>query len=212
MRRPLLLLMVIAFYKLLDQLSEIEGRAGNMRGILFELITAYIAKHLIDGSINCGVLHTHRETGEKADLDVVCVGQNRVHVIECKGKIPGGTVSLKEVKHWLGRLPIMQDYVACHDHLRECNQTYEFWTTGAFEVEALDKLESERVLRTKHPIDWKDGEAIRKITANLKLKTISNALDQHFVKHPFGQDDIAQASKSFCEAKTLARGALPLDP
>ena len=25
-------------YKLLDQLSEIEGRAGNMRGILFELI------------------------------------------------------------------------------------------------------------------------------------------------------------------------------
>ena len=31
-------------YKLLGDLSGIEGRAGNMRGIMFELIAAYIAK------------------------------------------------------------------------------------------------------------------------------------------------------------------------
>ena len=27
-----------SLYKLLEQLSEIEGRAGNMRGIMFELL------------------------------------------------------------------------------------------------------------------------------------------------------------------------------
>ena len=54
--------------KLLDQLSGIEGRAGNMQGILFELIVAYIAKRSIGGSIDFGVLHTHRKNGKKADL------------------------------------------------------------------------------------------------------------------------------------------------
>ena len=173
-------------FKLLDQLSEIEGRAGNMRGIMFELIAAHIAKRAIGGSIDFGVLHTHRANGKKADLDVVCVtDQNAVHVIECKGKSPGGTVSLEEVNKWLGKLPIMKDYVAGREHLRERDQTYEFWTTGAFEADALAKLKFEQANRTKRPIAWKDGEAVRKISAKLKLKTIGDALDQHFFKHPY---------------------------
>ena len=65
-------------------------------------------------------------------------------MIECKGKSPGGTVSLEEVTNWLGKLPIVQDYVASREHLRERNQTYAFWTTGAFETDALDKLKSEQ--------------------------------------------------------------------
>ncbi len=175
-------------YKLLGDLSGIEGRAGNMRGIMFELIAAYIAKRDPGGSIDLGVLHTHRQNGKKADLDVICVtDQNTVHVIECKGKRPGGTVSLGEVNDWLGKLPIMQDYVASREHLRERNQTYEFWTTGAFEVDALAKLELEQANRTKRPIAWKDGEAVRKIAVKLKLKTIGDALDQHFIKHPLAK-------------------------
>ena len=175
-------------FKLLDQLSEIEGRAGNMRGIMFELIAAHIAKREIGGSIDFGILHTHRANGKKADLDVVCVtDQNAVHVIECKGKSPGGTVSLEEVNKWLGKLPIMQDYVAGREHLRERDQTYEFWTTGAFETDALAKLEFEQANRTKRLIAWKDGEAVRKISAKLKLKTIGDALDQHFIKHPLAK-------------------------
>ena len=157
--------------KLLDQLSEIEGRAGNMRGIMFELITAHIAKREIGGSIDIGVLHTHRENGKKADIDVVCVtDKNTIHVIECKGKSPGGTVSLGEVNKWLGKLPIMQDYVACQEHLRERDQIYEFRTTGAFEAAALAKLEFEQANRTKRPIAWKDGKAVRKIAAKTQTQ------------------------------------------
>ena len=173
--------------KLLDQLSEIEGRAGNMRGIMFELIAAHIAKHEFGGSIDFGVLHTHLKNGKKADLDVVCVTKNTVHVVECKGKIPGGTVSLEEVDEWLRKLPIMQNYVACRDHLRERDQTYEFWTTGVFEADALAKLEFEQVHRTKRPIAWKDGGAVRKTAARHKLKTIGEALGQHFIKHPLAK-------------------------
>ena len=175
-------------YKLLDQLSEIEGRAGNMRGIMFELIAAHIAKREIGGSIDFGVLHTHRGSGKQADLDVVCVtDQNAVHVIECKGKSPGGTVSLEEVADWLGKLPIVQDYLASREHLCERNQTYAFWTTGAFEVDALDKLKSEQAHRTRRPIVWKDGAAVRELASKFKLKTIGDALDQHFTKHPLAK-------------------------
>ena len=47
------------------------------------------------------------------------------------------------------------------------------------------KLKFEQANRTKRPIAWKDGEAVRKISAKLKLKTIGDALDQHFFKHPY---------------------------
>ena len=184
-------------YKMLDVLSQIEGRAGNMRGILFELIAAHLAKLHIGGGIEFGILHTHRKTGKMADLDVVCVtGHSTVHVIECKGKSPGGTVSLGEVTDWLHKLPIVQDYVASREHLRERDQTYAFWTTGSFDLDALNKLESEQNNRTKRRIAWEDGKALRKIAAKLKLKIIGKALDEHFVKHPMAKLSTSGAKNS----------------
>ena len=174
--------------KLLDQLSEIEGRAGNMRGILFELIAAHIAKREFGGNIDVGELHTHRQSGKTVDLDVICVTEGTsIHLIECKGKHPGGTISIEEVNEWIRKLPFMHDYVASHEHLRERNETYEFWTTGTFEPDALVALKVEQARRVKRPIDWKDGEAVRKMAAKLKLKSIGDALDQHFVKHPLAR-------------------------
>ena len=174
-----------ALYQLLDQLSEIEGRAGNMRGIVFELLVAYLATRKYGGGIDLGVLHTHRRSGRKVEIDVLCAGSgNAVYTIECKGKIPGGTVSLKEVEHWLGKLPIIRDYVANRPGLRECNQTHALWTTGSFEPDALDRLRYEQQQRTKRPIEWKDGKAVRAIALQLKLKPISDALQEHFLKHP----------------------------
>ena len=175
-----------ALYKLLEQLSEIEGRAGNMRGIMFELLAAYIAAREYGGGIDLRVLHTHRKTGKQAEIDVFCAtSRNAVYAIECKGKVPGGTVSLREVKHWLRKLPIMRDYVANRPDLRERDQTYAFWTTGTFESDALAKLACEQQQRTKRPIEWKDGKAVRAVALRLKFKAIADALQEHFLTHPF---------------------------
>ena len=172
-------------YDLLGRLSDIEGRAGNVRGILFELMTAYIASREFGGTINVGVSHTDTADGRSADLDVVCIpASNTVHLIECKGKGPGRTVSLKEVEKWLGKLSVMQDYVANQGDLRERSQNYAFWTTGKFDDDALAKLNQEKKKRTRRPISWKDGKDIRETAARLRLKTIGNALDEHFLKHP----------------------------
>ena len=183
-----------SFYRLLNQLSEIEGRAGNMRGIIFELLTAYIATRAYGGSTDLRVLHTHREKGGRVEIDVVCVtGRNSVHLIECKGKAPGGTVSLEEVKRWLGKLPIMRDYVEGRVDLREYDQTYAFWTTGRFEPDALEKLKYEKRQRTRRPIEWNDGKAVRAIASRLKLKAIGDALQEHFLKHPVAKLSAGQA-------------------
>ena len=174
-----------SLYKLLDGLSEIEGRAGNLRGIVFELITAYIAEREYGGyggRTEVGVLHIRQRDGKKADLDVVCVTNEAVHVIECKGKKPGGTVSLEEVEKWIGKLPVMQDYT--DSQYRELNKTYEFWTTGTFEAKALEKLEFEKSKRRRHPITWKNGTEVCETAANRRLRTIINALNQHFMRHP----------------------------
>lgn len=176
-------------YELLDKLPEIEGSGGNMRGILFELIAAFIAEHEFGGSIlHLGKTYIHRETGKSTDLDVVCVTKkNEIYVIECKGKIPGGNVSLEDIEKWLGKLPIMQDFVANRDDLREYDQTYEFWTTGKFEANALNKLKTEQKHRPKKTIAWKDGNDICKIAARFKLKAIVDTLKQHFLKHPLAR-------------------------
>ena len=82
------------------------------------------------------------------------------------------------------KLPIMQDFVANRDDLREHDQAYEFWTTGTFEANALSKLKTEQKLRTKKTIVWKDGDDIRRVASRLGLKTIVDALNEHFLKHP----------------------------
>ena len=148
-------------------------------------MTAYIASQEFGGTTKVGVSHTDTANGKSADLDVVCItASNTVHLIECKGKGPGRTVSLKEVEKWLGKLSIMQDYVANQGDLRERSQNYAFWTTGKFDDDALAKLNQEKKKRTRRPISWKDGKDIRETAARLRLKTIGNALDEHFLKHP----------------------------
>ena len=172
-------------YELIDRLSEIEGRSGNMRGIMFELMAAHIAQRKFGAFIELGVHHTHSRNGRQAELDVICViGHHAVQIIECKGKVPGGNVSLTEVEDWLKKIPIARDYVATQENLCERKQTYALWTTGAFEADALNRLKYEQKIRTKRPVTWKDGRAVRRTVADLKLKTIGDALNQHFLKHP----------------------------
>ena len=176
---------------LLGRLTEIEGRAGNMRGILFELMVASIASNAWGGRVHIGLRHTHHEDGRSAELDVVCERARDVHVIECKGKIPGGTVSLGEVEDWMRKLPIMRDYVETRGDLRNHRQIYEFWTTGTFEKDALEKLQFEKARRTKRPINWQEGKTVRQEVQSLGLTAIGEALDQHFLQHPLYSTQVA---------------------
>jgi hypothetical protein len=173
--------------QLIDDLSEIEGAAGNLRGVLFELIAAFLAR-LDAVSVDIGITARDPDTGKMADIDVLKV-KNKAECIgiECKGKSPGGIVSEDEVADWLRRIPIFRSHLKREQRFREASFSFEIWTTGDFSSEALVLLSSEKPKRTKTPISWKSGIEVAEIAKKAKEKTIGDALDQHFLKHPLAE-------------------------
>lgn len=170
--------------KLIEQLKDIEGAAKNLRGVLFELISAYIAK-LQGGSIEIGISAKDPDSGKIGDIDVLRIPhKGECIAIECKGKNPGGTVGVEDVEKWLKRIPL---YIA---HLRNENRfkdniiKFELWTSGTFQTDAIALLQREKKARTKHIIDWKDGNDVFSISNSAKEKTINKALREHFLNHP----------------------------
>ncbi len=174
--------------ELMDDLTEIEGAAGNLRGVLFELIVAYLAR-LDARSVDMAITARDRSSGKSADIDVLQVrSKAKCICIECKAKSPGGEVTLDEVEDWFARIPTFRDYLRNHDQFREAQHSFELWTTGTFTRDALAKLRDEKHRRTKSTIDWKDGQAVSQIAKNAKEKAIRVALDNHFLRHPLSTE------------------------
>lgn len=172
---------------LIDQLSEIEGAAGNLRGVLFELISAHLAK-VQGGSIDFSVNARDPQTGKTYDIDVLrVVNKGECIGIECKGKNPGGKVSLEEVEDWIHRLPMFVRYLKNEPRFAEATLKFELWTSGTFTSEALNKLQAEKNIRKKVPISWKDGDAVFSISNSAKEKKITETLKEHFLRHPLSK-------------------------
>lgn len=189
---------------LMDNLLEIEGRNGNLRGVLFELVAGYLAR--TDAvSIDMNVIAKDPQTGKTADIDVLKVKHQSASVtaIECKGKEPGGVLTLAEVEEWLKKIPTIRSHLRSHHSLREAEQSFEIWTSGTIEPDALSLLQSEKEKRTKAPIDWKDGQAVLKLASMGKEKGIADALKQHFIRHPLSEVSV-QLGDSGISALSLA--------
>lgn len=174
--------------KLIEDLTEIEGASGNLRGILFELLVAYLTRR-VAVSIDMGIRATDPHTGKTADIDVLSFTNQASDctAIECKGRKPGGIVTLKEVEDWIRRLPTFTAHLRNQPHLRESNIKFELWTSGDFEPDAKAFLEREKAKRIKHPISWLEGGDVLKLAVNGKEKAIANALREHFLRHPLSQ-------------------------
>lgn len=178
--------------RLISDLSEIEGRADNLRGVLFELLCAYLARR--DAvSIDMGVIARDPETGSPVDIDIFKVTNqmSSVTCIECKGKEPGGKLTLDDAQTWLRKAAIMRAHLSSHPHYREAEHRFELWTSGTFEADALYFLEAEKLKRTRAPIDWKDGDAVQALATGGKEKAMTDAFRQHFLNHPLA--DVAHA-------------------
>ena len=171
---------------LVDSLAAIDGRNGNMRGILFELIVAAIVQHKWGAQgIEHRVSHSHRCNSQSTDLDILFRKEgNAVHIIECKGKSPGGKVKVDEVEDWLSKIPIMRDYLDSRPDLKKFKAVFEFWTSGCFMEEAKELITNEKSRRRRNPIDYRDGEDVRELASNAQLGAMVDALNEHYLKHP----------------------------
>lgn len=173
------------FQFLLDNLFDIEGRSRNLRGVLFELIAAYLARRSAI-SIDMNVKAKDPATGRIAEIDIQQVTQqaSEITAIECKGKEPGGVLSLAEVETWLSKIAIVREHYRAHPNFREAQHRFELWTSGTIATDALTLLTQEKARRVKAPIAWKDGQAVLELARAGKEKGIADALNQHFLEHP----------------------------
>lgn len=188
---------------LLENLMEIEGRNGNLRGTLFELVVGYLARR--DAvSIDMNVRAKDPKTGKTAEIDIqkITAGYSSVTAIECKGKEPGGSLSLEEVKVWLGKIAAIRASYQAHHAFCEARHCFEIWTSGTINPDALELLKEEQAKRTKAPIFWKDGAAVLELASEGKEKGIADALKQHFLHHPLAEVAAAlptiDSSFAFC--------------
>ena len=122
--------------------------------------------------------------GKPGNPGTLTQGRPEVTAIETKGKIPGGSLSKSEVEDWITKLPIIRGHLRAHPSLREAKQTFEIWTSGTIEPDALALLQDAKAKWSKSEIGWKDGKDVLAIAKAGKEKAITDALYQHFISHP----------------------------
>ncbi|WP_322517882.1 hypothetical protein SR870_10380 [Rhodopseudomonas palustris] len=172
----------------IHELSSIEGKAGNLRGILFHLLSAHLLRRSAV-SIDIGISAYDEKTGKRGDIDIIAITEQSASctLVECKGKQPGGVVEIDEVEDWLRRIPTFNAYLQSHRTLREADRRFELWTSGTFSVDSVQLLEAEKVKRTRLPIDWKDGQQVLALARSGKQKVIKDTLFEHFLRHPLAE-------------------------
>ena len=174
-----------SIHNLFSSLSKIEGAAQNLRGPLFELITARLASNIHSGSFDLGRKETDPKTGERFEFDVLLVTRSAIHMIECKGKEPGGIVRNGDVDDWLTRqVPRMRRWVRSQPRFSSHELNFELWIAGEFDSEALALLRMSKVKTKAYKLDWKDGDSLIKTAQSQNESHLVSVLNEHFIKHP----------------------------
>lgn len=189
--------------KIFQSLGRIEGAANNLRGDLFEMLVGHCVAKLDDGSIDIGKKVIDPISGGGAEIDVFRVKEYReVWSYECKGRSPTQVTTLDDVETWLTtKVPRIHNWAVRQERFQGCNFHYEFWTSGTFAADALQRLAAAKAEISRYAIGWKDGPAVRQHAARLKPKSVLNMLDQHFFDHPLARIDRQYDTRP--ETKTL---------
>jgi hypothetical protein len=170
---------------LFKRLEAIEGSAGNLRGALFELIVGHCVRALEGGSIDIGIIVNSIERKKRAEIDVRLIKERAVTIYECKGYQPSSIVHLPEMEKWLTeKIPTIYSAMKQEDRFSSSSFTFEFWTCGTFDEEALEYLENKKSRIQKYSIDFKNGTEVQLYTQNLSSSGIKKILDEHYFNHP----------------------------
>ena len=185
---------------LFSRLSRIEGASGNIRGPLFEFLTAHIVTaKFSSSSVDVGRTITASELQKSAEIDILHVlkGQSRVEVYECRGHEPGHVVSLSDVQKWCcERIPIVRAWLLEHPDYSSLRHRFNYWTTGAFSPDAAGFLTSARNRTKVYEIAWLDGEGVVEEARLVHAAAAVKALNEHYVRHPIATSLAASANPS----------------
>jgi hypothetical protein len=169
---------------LFKRLGAIEGAASNLRGALFELVVAHCVRSIEGGNVDVGVIMTDKNFN-KAEVDVLLIKEKMVCAYECKGNQPASRVSLQEVELWAKKkVPTIYAALRSQDRFSSARISFEFWTCGEIEDEALTFLKGASSGTSKYKITWKNGASVRAYVSELTAPGLRKILDEHYFNHP----------------------------
>jgi hypothetical protein len=171
------------FDMLFNSLGKLEGAVGNMRGSLFELLVAEVARRVHPAPVELNKVCKGKE-GAKAEVDVWLIVPNKeAYFIECKGHAPGSAVDDAEIDQWLDkRILTVRQHVDQYLEPKPTKLIFELWYTGTLSADALDRIARTRdANRKKFEIILVDAEQIRGRVRALNDDSLLKTFEHHFL-------------------------------
>jgi len=171
------------FEQLLQSLGRIEGAAYQLRGTLFEYMTADAAKRLGLGDIWMNRIFKVADKG-KAEVDVLAVRANHsVTAIECKGYSPRAVIPDEDFRRWLKHnVPIAFRAIRDHPDWKNLPVGFEFWTTAPISQDSLALFEKARgeINPDRYTIELRGPAEVRNACLETKEQSLIVAFEKHF--------------------------------
>ena len=171
------------FDHLFRTLGKIGGAANQLRGALFEYMTADIAKRTLLGEVTSNRIFKVSEKG-KAEIDVLVVQPTqRLIAIECKGYTPRSIIPDDLFKRWLQHnVPVAYAYVRQHPEWQNLPVHFEFWTSAPISDGMLELFERTRAALkpSRYTVSLRGPEDVWKACVDTGEKRLVDAYRQHF--------------------------------
>ncbi|MBR0496826.1 MAG: NERD domain-containing protein [Treponema sp.] len=140
--------------KILKEVVKLDGKFNNLKGSLFELLTAN-AMFKIHG----GYVEINKKFYEKnltlAEVDVMCVvGNSEILIIECKAY--KNLIDEKFIEEWNNKISKTYNWLRKQNENNDKKITFEYWTTSDFTEEAQKLLAEKSSITKKYTINWKN--------------------------------------------------------
>ncbi|PIB29208.1 hypothetical protein BFP78_15530 [Gaetbulibacter sp. 5U11] len=169
--------------KYLDLIKELkkynEGLANNIRGALFEFVVGHI--HSLDSNSSIDLGREIYENDSRHEMDVLAIYSDKIVIAECKAK--RSKIDLKTIDKWLGeKIPAFKKWVEKQETWKKKKIEFEFWSTGGFTDDALEKLEYISSSASKYKVSYFKPNDIRNKALSMENKKLKEALDDFFLK------------------------------
>lgn len=165
------------YLDLITKLNKlVDGKTNNLRGDLFELAVGFYHSRL------CRSLDIGKQInfeGNRKEMDVFAVYTDEIKVAECKGY--KNKVSKDEIEVWLSeKISIVRKWIIDQHAYDNKNITFEFWSTGGYEDDALEKLKYSKTTTKKYKIEYYDQPQIIEKAKEVKSQRFNDILKQYY--------------------------------
>ncbi|WP_203561213.1 hypothetical protein [Jiella pacifica] len=172
------------FDALFKKLGKIEGAATQLRGTLFEYLSAEIFRKT---GYHVTMNRVFKNENKEAEADIVAIRENiSITFIECKGHSPYGETPDKDVKRWLQHnVPIFFKVIKAHPDWQNLQVRFEFWATAPLSDESIAMLQKAKseINPSRYTVEWRIGPEIRDICKATKDDGLTTAFRKHFMKY-----------------------------